>query len=222
MNTIIEILIQDNQIIMIDTCFAMNDAFESFISNVELTLMTNRKKIVVRNYVMAELYRLMGSYDEHTKQKATRAVSTICLSPHIFAIDETHVTTETILKSFADAEFIADFTKNRIHHKMVLLTNDYKLGKDIYELNNLKSCNGKQIKVFRLTHNGKLKEQKYTSDESEKNNSIPTETETNINTYTPKLNWIPVAIGSVASFTVGAICTKYGKAMVNNIIRAIA
>ena len=103
---------------------------------------------------------------------------------------------------------------------MILLSNDYNLGKDIYDLNNLKSCYGKQIKVFYLIRNGELKERDFSSEEFGKKDTSTEET--NTVTTTPRYNLVPVAIGSVVSFTVGAICTKYGKTVVNNIIKAIA
>ncbi len=46
-------------------------------------------------------------------------------------------------------------------HRMALLTNDYKLGKDISDLNNLASCYGKKVAVFCLTRTGDLEERLY-------------------------------------------------------------
>lgn len=154
-------LIDENQIIMIDTCFAMSEGFADFVAEIEEDLLIYNRKIVVKSIVMAELYRHMGSNDELLRAKATRAVDIICMRRNIFEIDDKHITAEAILKGFADVEFLTEFTKSRIKYKMALLTNDYKLGKDINELNNLESCYGKKVAVFCLNRSGKLEERLY-------------------------------------------------------------
>lgn len=220
MNTKNERLIQDNQIIMLDTCFAMSDGFPSFVDGIEEDLMVSNKKIVVKSVVMAELYRLMSSSDESVEARATRAVDIICMRRNIFALDEDKVTTEAILKGFADVEFITDFTKNRIRYRMALLTNDYKLGKDISELNNLVSCYGKKVAVFCLTRTGDLEERLYEEEEPapvEPVKQVVLEVKEE-----PKVNWVPVILSSAACFAVGVFTDKYGKQIVKTIAKAIA
>ena len=220
MNTKNERLIQDNQIIMMDTCFAMSDGFPSFVEGIEENLMVSNRKIVVKSVVMAELYRLMSSPDESIESRATRAVDIICMRRNIFAIDEDKVTAEAILKGFADVEFITDFTKNRIRYRMALLTNDYKLGKDISDLNNLASCYGKKVAVFCLTNTGNLEERLF--EEEEATSAEPIKQVTPEVKVTSKVNWVPVILSSAACFAVGVFADKYGKQIVNTIVKAIA
>lgn len=220
MNTKIERLINDNQIIMLDTCFAMNDGFPKFVEEIEVELMASNKKIVVKGVVMAELYRLIGSSDEVVRSKATRAVEIICMRRNIFDVNENQITTEAILKAFADVEFITEFAKNRIQYRMALLTNDYKLGKDISELNNLESCYGKKVEVFCINRSGNLEERRYEEEISiaeEKVKPVIIEQK-----QEPKKNWIPVLLTSASCFAAGIVTNKYGKQIVNSIVKAIA
>lgn len=216
MNKKNEKLINNNQIIMLDTCFAMDDGFPKFVEGIEVDLMANNKKIVVKSVVMAELYRHMASSDEEVRFKATRAVDTICMRRNIFSIDENRVTAEAILRGFADVEFITDFTKSRIRYRMALLTNDYKLGKDIIDLNNLESCYGKKVEVFCLGHSGELEERLYEEElpiVKEQEKPVITEAKRE-----PEKSWIPVLLTSAACFAVGIVTGKYGM----QIVKAIA
>lgn len=213
-------LIDENQIIMIDTCFAMSEGFADFVAEIEEDLLIYNRKIVVKSIVMAELYRHMGSNDELLRAKATRAVDIICMRRNIFEIDDKHITAEAILKGFADVEFLTEFTKSRIKYKMALLTNDYKLGKDINELNNLESCYGKKVAVFCLNRSGKLEERLYemetpTLAEDIVSDSVFIKKEEN-------KNLVPMIISSATFFIAGIVADKYGKNITNKIIKAIA
>ena len=85
---ILENLLNDNDVIMIDTCFAMRDEFPSFIDSIEIELMARKQRITVKSVVLAELYRHMGSADAKLRSKATKAIETICMRRNIFYIDE--------------------------------------------------------------------------------------------------------------------------------------
>lgn len=223
-NTILYELLDGNDLIMIDTCFAMRDEFSQFIDGIEVELMARNKKIIVKSVVMAELYRHMGSSDETLRAKATNAVSTICMKRNIFNIHEENITTEAILKAFADVEFITDFTRSRIKYRMALLTNDYKLGKDISELNNLESCYGKRVEVFSLNRFGCLEERVYreasVAEETEVVEPKSQEDEKNVKVET-KTDWTTIILSSVASFAMGVVIDKYGKQIVNTVAKAI-
>ena len=221
-NDIFTDLLDNNYVIMIDTCFALRDEFTNFIDAIEVELLAHQKKIVVKNVVMAELYRHMGSSNEVLRAKATTAVCTICMRRNIFAVDDEYISTEAVLKAFADVEFIAYFTKNRLHHKMALLTNDYKLGKDISELNNLESCYGKKVKVFSLDQNGCLEERVYSSqsvDDEQNDTETCNVEESNQQSST---DWLSLAVTSVASFALGMVVEKYGKQIIDAAFKRVA
>lgn len=224
-NTILNELLEGNDLIMIDTCFAMRDEFSQFIDNIEVELMAHNKKIIVKSVVMAELYRHMGSSDDVVRTKATNAVSTICMKRNIFIIHDENISAEAILKAFADVEFIADFTKSRIKYRMALLTNDYKLGKDISDLNNLESCYGKKVAVFSLNRFGCLEERIY-ENEGHTNEILNDELIAKIKEEPVKVetktDWTTIVISSIASFAMGVAIDKYGKQLLNTVVKAIA
>lgn len=224
-NAVLDELLEENDVIMMDTCFAMRDEFSEFIDNIEVELMARKKKIVVKNVVMAELYRHIGSSDEKVRAKATNAISTICMKCNIFIIHEDNISTEDILKSFADVEFIADFAKSRIKYRMALLTNDYKLGKDITDLNHLESCYGKKVEVFSLNRFGCLEERNYKEETkpkaSETKQSEPQKSEDVIRVET-RVDWSVIVISSIASLTLGIAIDKYGKQIINKAAKYIA
>lgn len=222
---ILDELIEDNDVIMIDTCFALRDEFSQFIDNIEIELMAHKKKIVVKNVVIAELDRHMGSTDDVLRSKATNAVSTICMKRNIFNIDEKNISTEAILKAFADVEFITDFTKNRIKYRMALLTTDYKLGKDIIDLNNLESCYGKKVEVFTLNRFGCLEELIYKDEDAQYiNENVHSKSQKNktVTQDERKTDWKPILISSAISFTIGLVVDKYGKQIANVFVKAFA
>ena len=220
-SNILEDLLSENDVIMIDTCFAMREEFPSFIDNIEVELMAYKRKITVKSVVLAELYRHMGASDTRLRNKATRAIETICMRRNIFDIDEEPLNADAILKAFADVEFIADFTRSRLKYRMALLTNDYKLGKDINELNNLESCYGKRVEVFSLNKAGNLEEYKCTGEE--KNVEKNMRYEEPIQNEGKNVNDLPMIIfSSIASFAIGVLVDKYGKQVVNSFIKMVA
>ena len=99
-------LISENQIIMLDTSVAMDEQFRSFVETVEMPLLESRRKIIVKNSVWAELLRHLGSNDLVKRRRATVAVEIIGLRQNIFEIDDSGVSSEQILRAFADADFI--------------------------------------------------------------------------------------------------------------------
>ena len=44
-------LISENQVIMLDTSIAMDDQFRNLVDEIEMPLMENRKKIIVKSAV---------------------------------------------------------------------------------------------------------------------------------------------------------------------------
>lgn len=223
-NCILDNLLDENDVIMLDTCFAMRDEFLGFIDSIEIELMTRRKKIVVKSVVMAELFRLLGAEDKKICSKATNAVSTICMKRNIFDIDEKNISTEAILKAFVDVELFTDFAKNRIKYRMALLTNDYNLGKDIIELNNLGSCYGKKIEVFSLNKYGCLEEKVYEEVNTDTNisgNSVTHKSEVEIKNDN-NINWKHIVISAFTSFAMGVFVDKYGKKFIHAVSKVVA
>ncbi len=213
-------LLKNIDVIMLDTCFAMRDEFPNFIESIEVDLLSYDKKIKVKSVVMAELCRKMGSNDELVRKRATNAVSTIGLRRNIFVVDEERVDAEAIRKAFADAEFISDFSTNRIRYKIALLTNDQKLSNDINKLNELESCNGKDIKVFYLNNVGEIEESKYDVEQNENISKMTDKTFEKEKEVFPKE--IKYMLYGTVSFVAGVLTAKYGRKFAETIVRAFA
>lgn len=212
-------LLEENDLIMLDTCFAMRDEFGQFIDNIEMELMVSKKKIIVKSVVMAELCRHMESPNQELSSKATKAINIICMRRNIFCIHEERKNSD--VKTFADIEFITDFAESRIKYRMALLTNDYKLGTDILRLNNLKSCHGKKIEVFSLNHLGYLEKRVYINihDAKEiKEETMNTEVEKSVSAES-KMDWMTIFLSSATSFVLGVAIDKYGKRILNFMAR---
>lgn len=47
-NAVLDELLEENDVIMMDTCFAMRDEFSEFIDSIEVELMARKKKIHVK------------------------------------------------------------------------------------------------------------------------------------------------------------------------------
>ena len=73
---------------MLDTSVAMDDQFKNLVDSIEMPLMENRRKIIVKNAVWAELLRHLGSNDPIKQQRATTAVEIIGMHNNIFEINE--------------------------------------------------------------------------------------------------------------------------------------
>lgn len=210
-------LIRHTDIMMLDTCFAMNDAFSTFVDEIETELLVQGKKIIVRYYVLAELFRKMRSDNKHTSERATRAVEIICMRRNIFDVDERNITAEEIIKAFADAEFLAELTKARIKNRAILFTNDYKLGCDATNLNNLGSCYGKEIKVFGLDKDGMLYEKVYEPEITEPVIEVEDKHDAVYEKVLEKkedmgkqhYDFAPIIVTSILSFFAGIAVNKY-------------
>ena len=68
-NTILK-LISENQIIMLDTSVAMDGQFKNLVDSIEMPLMENRRKIIIKKAVWAELLRHLGSCLLYTSDAA--------------------------------------------------------------------------------------------------------------------------------------------------------
>lgn len=205
-------LISENQIIMLDTSVAMDEQFRNLVDAMEMPLLENRRKIIVKKAVWAELLRHLASSDPIKKQRATTAVEIIGMRQNIFEIQDSGVDSEKILKAFADAEFLAELMVHKNRYTQALLTNDKKLSRDVNKLNAQESCLGKQISVYSLNCSGDIV---FCPCEVEEKNvqektiikEMPMES-TNI---------IPIVGSSTVALVTGVLIGKYGKQVLDKI-----
>lgn len=143
--------------IYIDTSALMNsEELEVLINRIKNQLMQDENKIFVSRAVCLELARHLESTDEKKQQLALDAFEVLAANQEIFELENRDLSTADICKAFADAELLAKLTENRPEYKQLLITNDKRLGYDAYDLNNLESCKGYQIRVCYINHAGNL------------------------------------------------------------------
>ena len=213
-------LISENQVIMLDTSIAMDDQFRNLVDEIEMPLMENRKKIIVKSAVWAELLRHLGSSDPVKQKRATTAVEIIGLYHNIFEIKDSGVNAENILRAFADAEFLADLMLHKNRYTQALLTNDKKLCRDVNKLNEQESCLGKQISVYNLNGCGDIVYCPYEPETEEIKENV-SEKINYKETAKEHSNLIPIVGSSAVALTAGVIIGKYGKRILN-LFKAVA
>lgn len=218
-NTILK-LISENQIIMLDTSVAMDGQFKNIVDSIEMPLMEHRRKIIIKKAVWAELLRHLGSTDPIKQRRATTAVEIIAMHQNIFEINDSDLDAEKILKSFADAEFLADLMIHKHQYTQALLTNDKKLSRDANKLNVQESCLGKPISVYNLSSSGIIVFCPHDTAAMEHKEILPEKT---ITKEIPKENnnILPIIGSSATALIFGVVIGKYGKQMLR-VLKSVA
>ena len=143
--------------IYIDTSALMNsEELEILIKRIRIPLMQEEKKILVSRAVCLELARHLESTDERKQQLALQAFEVLAANQEVFELENSDLTSQEVFKAFADAEILATLTEKRPDYKQLLITNDKRLGHDAYDLNNLESCRGHEIRVCYINRAGEL------------------------------------------------------------------
>ncbi len=218
-NTILK-LISENQIIMLDTSVAMDVQFKNLVNSIEMPLLENKKKIIIKNAVWAELLRHLSSTDLIKQRRATAAVEIIAMHQNIFEIHDSDIDAEKILKSFADAEFLADLMIHKHQYTQALLTNDKKLSRDANKLNIQESCLGKPISVYNLNSSGVIVFCPHDTAAIEHKEDNPKKTVTK-EIEKESNNILPLVGSTATALIVGVVIGKYGKQMLS-ILKSVA
>lgn len=152
--------------------------------------------------------------------------STIFVSsfvPSLYSSSQSkYVSTEQILRAFADAEFLSHLTLNKAAYSQALLTNDNKLSKDALNINKFQSCNGKKVSVYHLTQgtlslyecNEEMDSKTATSAKDLLNVEELRSPSSDKNSDT-LLTFCRYAGVSIFSASLGFVISKYGKNLVN-------
>ncbi len=151
-------MVYANKIIYIDTASLMDvEELNRFIRNSEDIFLKERRRIVVPKAVCLELVRHLGSGNPEKQEKAMRALETIREHQDIFNVQNKDLSEDEIDHAFADAEILAELTRNKKICGQLLITNDKDLSTDAYSLNNQGSCQGYRIMVFFINKFGELR-----------------------------------------------------------------
>lgn len=155
--------------IFIDTCSLLDDKACIFLKNIKPYLKTNNNQIIISSKVIEELEKHSKNSEPNKEELSKNAIK---------MLDEIlpNLQDEGLIKihgekndPFADAVFHYVFEKFRIQHKLLLITQDNKLAKEILSKNENESVKGYKIFVRRIEpKNGFLAKFNFEAQESKK------------------------------------------------------
>jgi rRNA-processing protein FCF1 len=150
-SSLLENIVQEYKI-FIDTCSLCNNGFEDFSKKFFPVLKKHKKQLIVPYRVAEELIKLTKKPDKDLKLLATESYRKLAY----YQKEGLIIIQGEKNDNFADNVFQVQFTKFRMQHKLVLITQDKGLATDILNLNNSNSVNGRDVKVFRINAKGFL------------------------------------------------------------------
>lgn len=153
----IKTMIQNNGRIYIDTATLMEvEWMKLFIINCEEIIIKEKKKIIVPKAVCLELAKHIESADARKSHAALEAIGILSQNQNLFDVQNEAMTEQEIVKVFADCQILSELTLNKRDGGQLLITNDRKLSRDAYNLNELESYKGYRIMVCYLNKYGEL------------------------------------------------------------------
>lgn len=148
----LEQLIIDH-VLMIDTCSLMHDGCDLFIDSICPLLKKHKKKIIIPQKVIEELRKHQNGRNDSLKVALAEKGLQLCQKLR----DENCLSIRGgQYDNFADNVFFVHFSNLRFRYNMVLITQDYKLSKDILQLNTMQTGGGNPVRVFKLSSKGFL------------------------------------------------------------------
>ncbi len=150
-------MIRANARIYIDTASLMDsEELGTFLGNAADLLREEGKAIIVTAAVRSELAKHLQSQNKVKQALAIEASALMRQYEDVFCIEGGVLDDQDVMKAFADAELLAELTINKAGGSQLLITNDKKLSKDAYVLNEQESCRGRKIMVCYINKNGEL------------------------------------------------------------------
>lgn len=139
--------------IFIDTCSLLHFASDKFWMNMIPILRQKQAKIIVPLRSIEELEK--HSKNKEKQELATNSKNTLKVLQQLLSAGFIEIRGEKT-DNFADNVFQVVFTKFRINHKLLLITQDNDLAKDILALNDNKSVMANPVNVKRINQYGFL------------------------------------------------------------------
>lgn len=139
--------------IFIDTCSLLHFASDKFWLNMIPLLRHYQSKIIVPIRSIDELEK--HALNAEKKDLSTNSKNVLKLIPQLVNAGFVEIRGEKT-DNFVDNVFQVVFTKFRMKHKLLLITQDNNLAKDILALNGNKSVNAKPVNVKRINQYGFL------------------------------------------------------------------
>ncbi len=142
----------ENYKIFIDTCSLMEMQADNFYNNIYPYLKKSSSKIIVPSRVIDELSKHVKSKNQDKHKKAVKGLSILEKLKSNDLLDIRGESTD----NFADNVFLVVFTKFRMQYKLLLITQDNILAKEVLNLNNSKAVKANNILVKRINKHGYL------------------------------------------------------------------
>lgn len=165
-----------NWVIFVDTCSILHDSANKFWNNIIPFLRYYNKKVIVTLRVCDELEKHSKNVSDiqlaNSANEAKKIVKQLEQAGFIEIRGEQN-------DNFADNVFQVVFTKFRMSHKLLLITQDNNLAQDILLLNDSKSVKANPVNVKRINKYGFLSDFGWNSDSKDKNSNVPTYKNTN-------------------------------------------
>lgn len=142
--------------IFIDTCSLLENIrhTENFFRCNKALLLTNEKKIYIPLRVVQEIEKHSKNSSKWTLMKIAERVYDLLGIWQKEGIIE--ICGNNQFDNFADNAFLTAFTALRVNSKLLLITQDRNLSKDVLSLNNSLSVQGMNIEVLRFNRRGEL------------------------------------------------------------------
>lgn len=162
--------------IFIDTCSLLHIAVDKFWRNIIPLLRQYQAKIIIPLRSIEELEK--HSQNAGKPELAQNANNTLKILQRLLQADFVEIRGEKT-DNFVDNVFQVVFTKFRMTHKLLLITQDNDLARDILALNGNRSVRANPVNVKRINHYGFLSGFSWEGDErkstDERNDIIPDE-----------------------------------------------
>ena len=226
----ISAMVNANSIIYIDIASLMDiTELRRFIENGEDILREKNRRIVVPQAVCLELVRHLSSRNQEKQEKALQVLELLNMYQDIFDVHNKGLNEDDIYAAFADAEILAELTRNKKYFGQLLITNDRALGQDAFELNNQGSCRGHQIMVCfinrctNVSFEKKLEDNESEQDDERQSSAKPSgEGEANESVPVPSVvsdkNTAWNVLIPIVTFFLGFLTCRYGNTITKKIL----
>lgn len=214
-------MIRANTRIYIDTASLMDSSeLAIFLESAADIFREEHKLIIVTTAVRFELIKHLQSKNTVKQALAMEAVGIIRQYEDIFCIEGDILDDQDIFKAFADAELLATLTLNKADGSQLLITNDKKLSKDAYSLNDQESCRGRKIMVCYINRYGELMRSRCVNEKEDSVDTKPTK-ETNMSDTNEKISNAHESVTQKQENIIGNILIPIGTFILGSVLGAM-
>ncbi|MFJ5770798.1 hypothetical protein [Psychrobacillus sp. NPDC093180] len=170
-----DFVVKNTEVILIDTSSLLQQSSINFLKNLKDALLKYNQKIILPLKAYEELQKHQKNINN--PELSARSIDVLKFLVKLQKQNLLELFGDDKLDNFADNVFQMQITRLRVNKSVLLITNDINLGKDILQLNESKSVNGKKVFVQKVNRFGYFQrirteyEQKEKDDGSKSNRS---------------------------------------------------